>query len=108
MSLDFGAMGDLMKQAQDMQKKISEIQAELSQKTVTATAGGGMVTVKINGASEVISIKLEKEVVNPEELEMLSDLIMAATNEALKKAQEMVATEMSKITGGLNLPGLLG
>lgn len=108
MALDFGSMGDLMKQAQDMQKKVSEMQAELSRKTVTATAGGGMVTVTVNGAHELISIKLEKEVVNPEELEMLSDLVMAAVNEALKKSQELLAAEMAKITGGLNLPGLMG
>lgn len=106
MALDFGAMGDLVKQAQQMQKKVSEMQEEMAGRTVTATSGGGMVTVTANGANEIVSIKLEREIINPEEQEMLSDLILAAVNEALKKAQEMVATEMSKLTGGLNLPGL--
>jgi DNA-binding YbaB/EbfC family protein len=108
MALDFAGMGDLVKQAQEMQKKVSEAQAQLAQKLVTATAGGGMVMVTANGASEVVSIKLEREVINPEEAEMLADLIVAAVNEALKKAQDLVAQEMSQITGGLNLPGLFG
>ncbi len=106
MALDFAAMGDLMKQAQEMQKRIADMQAELSQRTVTATAGGGMVTVTANGAHELTSIKLEKEVVNPGDVDMLADLILAATNEALKKSQDLVAAEMGRITGGLNLPGL--
>lgn len=108
MALDFGAMGDLVKQAQMMQKKVTEMQAELAQRTVSATSGGGMVTVTANGAHEILSVKLEKEIVNPEDVEMLSDLILAAVNEALKKAQGMAAQEMSKITGGLNLPGIFG
>ena len=108
MAMDFGNMGDLMKQAQEMQKKISEMQTDLSQKTVTATAGGGMVTVTVNGSHELVSIGLEKEVVNPNDIEMLVDLLMAAANEALKKSQEMATTEMSRLTEGLNLPGLMG
>ena len=108
MALDFGAMGDLVKQAQEMQKKISEMQAEMARRTVTATAGGGMVTATANGAGALVSVKLEKEIVNPDDVDMLGDLVLAAVNEALKKSQDMVAQEMSKVTGGLNLPGLFG
>ncbi len=105
MALDFGAMGDLMKQAQAMQKKVGEMQAELAAKTVGAASGGGMVKVVANGAQEIVSIKIEKEVLN--DPDMLADLILVAVNEALKKSQDMMAEEMSKLTGGLNLPGLL-
>jgi len=98
--------GDLMKQAQKMQQEITRIQEETRKKTVEASAGGGMVTVTANGAMEIVSIKIEPEVVNPEDIEMLQDLILAATNEALRRAQQMVSEEMSKITGGLNIPGL--
>jgi len=108
MALDFGAMGDLVKQAQEMQKKIGDMQTELARRTVSASAGGGMVTVSASGAGALVSVKLEKEIVNPDDVEMLSDLILAAANEALKKAQDMVAQEMGKVTGGLNLPGLFG
>ena len=108
MALDFGAMGDLVKQAQEMQKKIGDMQAELARRTVSASAGGGMVTVAASGAGALVSVKLEKEIVNPDDVEMLSDLILAAANEALKKSQDMVAQEMGKVTGGLNLPGLFG
>ena len=104
--MDFGAMNDLVKQAQEVQKKISEMQTHLAGRTVSATAGGGMVTVTANGASELVSIKLEREIINPNDPDMLCDLVLAAVNEALKKAQEMVSQEMSQITGGLNLPGL--
>ncbi len=98
--------GDLMKQAQKMQQEISRIQEESRKKTVEATAGGGMVTVTANGAMEIVSIKIEPDVVNPDDIEMLQDLIVAATNEALRRAQQMVTEDMSKITGGLNIPGL--
>jgi len=81
-------------------------QEEAKQKTVEATAGGGMVTVVASGAGNLISIKIEKDVVNPEDVEMLQDLILAASNEAIRRAQEMVSSEMSKLTGGLNLPGM--
>ncbi len=108
MALDFGAMGEIMKQAQEMQKKITEMQAEVAKKTVSAAAGGGMVTATANGALEIVSIKLEREIVNPDDVDMLSDLILAAVNEAIKKAQALVAQEMSQVTGGLNIPGLLG
>ncbi len=108
MALDFGAMGDLVRQAQEMQRKVAELQAELAQRTVSAAAGGGMVTVTANGALEIVSIAVEKEVINPEDPEMLTDLLMAAVNEALKKAQDMVAQEMNQLTGGLSLPNLFG
>jgi len=106
MALDFGAMGELVKQAQTMQKKVTEMQAELARRTVSASSGGGMVTVTANGSQEIISIKLEKEIVNPDDVDMLADLVLAAVNEALKKTKDMAAQEMSNITGGLNLPGI--
>jgi DNA-binding YbaB/EbfC family protein len=96
-----------MKQAKKMQEKIASIQAELEGKTVEATAGGGMVTVVVNGKFEILSLKIDKEVVNPEDVDMLQDLIMAAVNEGVRKAQEMATAEMSKITGGFNIPGLM-
>jgi hypothetical protein len=96
-----------MKQAKKMQEKIASIQAELESKTVEATAGGGMVTVVVNGKFEILSLKIDKEVVNPEDVDMLQDLIMAAVNEGIRKAQEMATAEMSKITGGFNIPGLM-
>jgi len=99
--------GNIMKQAKKMQEKIASIQAELESKTVEATAGGGMVTVVVNGKFEILSLKIDKEVVNPEDVDMLQDLIMAAVNEGIRKAQEMATAEMSKITGGFNIPGLM-
>lgn len=104
--MDFGAMNDLVKQAQEMQKRIGEMQTQLSGRTVSASAGGGMVTVTANGASELVTIRIEREIINPNDPEMLSDLVLAAVNEALKKSREMVSHEMSQLTGGLNLPGL--
>jgi hypothetical protein len=96
-----------MKQAKKMQEKIASIQAELESKTIEATAGGGMVTVVVNGKFEVLSLKIDKEVVNPADVDMLQDLIAAAVNEGIRKAQEMATAEMSKITGGFNIPGLM-
>jgi hypothetical protein len=96
-----------MKQAKKMQEKIASIQAELEGKTVEATAGGGMVTVVVNGKFELLSLKIDKEVVNPADVDMLEDLIIAAVNEGIRKAQEMATAEMSKITGGFNIPGLM-
>src|SRR5512135_1213987 len=101
-------LGNLMKQAQMMQEKMARVQEEAAAKTVEASAGGGMVSVTANGRMEVVSIKIEKEVVDPADVEMLQDLVAAAVNEALKKAQEMVNEEMSKVTGGLGLPGMGG
>jgi DNA-binding protein, YbaB/EbfC family len=96
-----------MKQAKKIQEKIATMQAELESKTIEATAGGGMVTVVVNGKFEILSLKIDKEVVNPEDLDMLQDLIIAAVNEGVRKAQEMASAEMSKITGGFNIPGLM-
>ncbi|MBI5675344.1 MAG: YbaB/EbfC family nucleoid-associated protein [Nitrospirae bacterium] len=98
--------GDLMKQAQKMQQEMGRIQEESKRKIVEAAAGGGMVTVTANGAMEILSIKIERDVVNPDDIEMLQDLIVAAANEALRRAQQMVSEDMGKLTGGMNLPGL--
>jgi len=99
-------MGNLMKQAQQMQQKMMKLQEEVAQRTLDASVGGGMVTVTVNGKSEVLRIKIEPQVVDPNDVEMLEDLIVAGVNEALRKAQEMMAEEMSKLTGGLKIPGL--
>jgi DNA-binding YbaB/EbfC family protein len=96
-----------MKQAKKIQEKMAQMQAELETKTVEASAGGGMVAVVVNGKFEVLSLKIDKEVVNPDDVDMLQDLIVAAVNEGVRKAQEMTAVEMSKITGGFNIPGLM-
>jgi nucleoid-associated protein EbfC len=99
-------LGDLMRQAQKLQAEMAKMQEEAKKKTVEATAGGGMVTAVASGAGEIISLRIEKDVVNPEDVEMLQDLVIAAVNEALRRAQEMVQGEMSKLTGGLQMPGL--
>ena len=99
-------LGSIMKQAQKMQAQIAKIQEELAQKTVEASAGGGMITVVANGKQEIMSIKIEPEVVDAQDIEMLQDLVVAAVNEALRKSQEMVSEEMRKVTGGLQIPGL--
>ncbi|MDM8526329.1 YbaB/EbfC family nucleoid-associated protein [Desulfococcaceae bacterium HSG8] len=100
-------MGNMMKQVQKMQSKMVKLQEELAEKTIEASAGGGMVKVVTNGKQEVVSIEIEKEVVDPDDVEMLQDLILAAVNEALAKSQEMASGEMSKLTGGLSIPGLM-
>jgi DNA-binding YbaB/EbfC family protein len=100
-------MGNMMKQAQKLQSKMLKMQEELAEKTVESTAGGGMVKVVANGRQQIVSISLEKEAVDPEDIEMLQDLVLAAVNDALNKAQEMVASEMGKLTGGFNLPGFM-
>jgi DNA-binding YbaB/EbfC family protein len=99
-------LGNIMKQAQMMQQKMMRIQKELEDKEVEATSGGGMVTATVNGKQQVVSLKIEPTVVDPEDPEMLEDLIVAAINEALKKSQEMAQEEMAKVTGGLNIPGM--
>jgi nucleoid-associated protein EbfC len=99
--------GQIMKQAQKMQEQMAKTQEELGSKTVDASAGGGMVTVTANGKQQILSIRIERQVVDPEDVDMLQDLVVAAVNEALKKSQEMVAEEMSKITGGFQIPGLM-
>ncbi len=95
-----------MNQAKMMQNRLAQIQEEMAQKTVEASSGGGMVTVVANGRQEILSVKIEPEVVNPDDVEMLQDLVQAAVNDALRKAQEMVSQEMAKVTGGLKIPGL--
>ncbi|QTA85994.1 YbaB/EbfC family nucleoid-associated protein [Desulfonema magnum] len=102
-----GGMGNIMKQAQKLQSKMLKLQEELAEKTVETSAGGGMVRVVANGKQQVVSIEIEKEVVDPEDVDMLQDLIIAAVNEALGKAQEMVSGEMGKLTGGMSIPGLM-
>jgi DNA-binding YbaB/EbfC family protein len=97
---------DMLKQAQQMQARLAKLQEELAEKTVEASTGGGMVTVVANGRQEVLSVRIEKEVVSPEEVELLQDLVRGAVNEALSRSREMMASEMAKITGGMNLPGL--
>ncbi len=99
-------LGDLMRQAQKLQEEMMKAQEEAKKKTVEATAGGGMVTVVASGAGELVSIRIEKDVVNPDDVEMLQDLILAASNEAIRRAQELVNSDMSKLTGGLNVPGM--
>ena len=96
----------LLKQAQEFQKKIKKMQEELKDRTVEASAGGGMVAVTANGRQEILSIKIEREVVNADDIEMLQDLIIAAVNEARRKAEELSQEEMKKITGGLGIPGM--
>jgi len=97
-------MGNLMRQAQEMQKKMADIQAGLAEKTCQAASGGGMVTVTVNGAFKVTGIKIDPAVVTQDDVEMLEDLVVAAVNEGLKRAQEMANEEMGKVTAGLNLP----
>lgn len=100
-------MGNMMKQAQKLQSKMLKLQEELADKTVETAAGGGMVRVTANGRQQIVSISIDKEVVDPDDVEMLQDLVLAAVNDALAKAQEMVASEMGKLTGGMNIPGLM-
>jgi len=100
-------MNEIMRQAQQMQKKMSQVQNELAGRTVTASVGGGMVSVTLNGKNELLSVQIDREVINPEDREMLQDLIVSAVNEGLKKAQDMAQAEMRKITGGINIPGIL-
>jgi nucleoid-associated protein EbfC len=100
-------LGNILKQAQEMHGKISQLQEEMANKTVEASAGGGMVNIVMNGKQQVLSIRVDPEVVNREDIDMLQDLMAAAVNEAIRKSQEMMTEEMKKITGGLNIPGLL-
>ncbi len=99
-----GKLNDLFKQAQKIQSEIQRIQEELGEKTVEATAGGGMVTVVANGRQEILSIKIDPEVVNKDDIEMLEDLIVAAVNEARRRSHELMINEISKLTGGLGIP----
>lgn len=99
-------MSNVVKQAQKMQEEMEKVQAELEDKTVEATAGGGMVSVTANGKKEIISLKINPEAVDPDDVETLEDLVMVAVNDAINKADEMMAEGMSAVTGGLNIPGL--
>ncbi len=101
-------MGQIMKQAQKFQTKMAKLQEELSDKKVEASAGGGMVTVVANGGQDVLSISIDPEVVDPDDVEMLQDLIMAAVNDALNKAKAMMNEEMGQLTKGMNIPGMPG
>lgn len=101
-----GGFGNLVKQAHQMQQRIQQAQAELADKTAEGTAGGGMVTVVANGKQEILSIVIKKDVVDPNDVEMLQDLVMEASNQALKNVNAMVSEAMSKVTGGLSIPGL--
>ena len=99
-------LGGMLKQAQRIQAQLAKVQEEMAQKTIEASSGGGMVSVVVNGNQEVISIKIEREVVNPDDIDMLQDLVLAAVNEGIRKSQEMVTEEMKRLTGGLSIPGL--
>lgn len=101
-----GNMNNMMKQMQKMQKKMEDMQVELEEKKVEASAGGGAVTAIVNGKKELLDIKLEESVVDPEDIEMLQDLIIAAVSEAVRKAEEQSEAEMKKLTGGMNIPGM--
>ncbi len=98
--------GNIMKEAQKLQAQMEQLQAEAGKKKVEATSGGGMVTVEANGRQEIVSIKIDREVINPDDSQMLEDLVLAACNEALRKSREMVQAEMGKLTAGLKIPGL--
>ena len=106
MKSPFGNMGNILKQAQAMQAQMAKVQEQASAKTVTGTAGGGSVTVTANGAMQLLDIVIDPEVVKGGDVEMVQDLVMAASNDALRKAREMMADEMKSITGGMNVPGL--
>jgi hypothetical protein len=98
--------GNMMKEAQRLQQQMMALQEEVGKRKVEATAGGGMVTVEANGKQEILSIKIDPEVVSKDDVQMLEDLILAASNEALRKSRDMVQQELGKLTGGLKIPGL--
>lgn len=99
-------LAGIMKQAQMMQQRMAKLQEEASNRTATATAGGGAVTATVSGKNQLISLTIKKEAVDPDDVEMLQDLVLAAINEALAKVQTEMSQEMSKVTGGINIPGL--
>ncbi len=101
-----GNMNNMIKQAQKMQEQMLKLQEEAEEKTVEASSGGGAVSVVVSGKKQIVSIKISPEAVDPDDVETLEDLILAATNEALRMAEEMLARDMSKLTGGMNIPGL--
>lgn len=99
-------MSALMQQAQQLQGRMQQMQEELAKKQVTSTVGGGMVSVTVNGRHQLLNITIDQQVVNPDDVPMLQDLVAAAVNDAMAKAQEMMQQEMRKVTGGFNIPGL--
>ena len=101
-------MGNLMKQAQKFQTQMAKLQEELGDKTIEASVGGGMVRVVVNGRQELLSINIDPEVIDPDDVEMLQDLILAAVNDGLTRAKDMVNEEMGKLTKGLNIPNIPG
>ena len=101
-----GNMNNILKQAQKMQKEMEKMQKEMEAKEVESSVGGGAVTVRANGKKEILSVSIKPEVVDPDDVEMLEDLVLAAVNEAIRLAEEMVSSKMSKLTGGMNMPGM--
>jgi DNA-binding YbaB/EbfC family protein len=99
-------MNQLMKQAQQMQAKLTTLQNELAEREIESSSGGGMVKVKVNGKQEILEIIIDKECVDPNDIEMLQELVLTAVNQAVKESQDMVSSAMSKVTGGVNIPGL--
>ena len=102
-----GSQADQMRQVQAMQKQMNDMQAELEEKEVETTAGGGAVKVKVNGRNELVSLVISPDVLDPDDVEMLQDLIIVAGNEGLRQIEEMSQSEMSKLTGGLSIPGFM-
>jgi DNA-binding YbaB/EbfC family protein len=100
-------MGNLMKKAQQLQEKMTKLQEELGEKTVETSSGGGMVAVVANGKQEIVSIEIDPEVIDANDIEMLEDLVLAAVNDALYQARQMVSEEMTKLTGGIKIPGII-
>lgn len=106
MKSPFGNMSNILKQAQAMQEQMARVQEQAASKTVSGTAGGGIVTVMVNGAMDVLSVKIDPEAVKAGDVDMLQDLVVAASNDALKKSRDMMAEEMKSVTGGMKIPGL--
>ena len=100
-------MGNMLKKAQELQQKMAKLQEELGEKTVEASSGGGMVAVVANGKQEIVSIKIDPEVVDAHDVEMLEDLVLAAINDALYQAKQLMSEEMSQLTGGVKIPGII-
>jgi DNA-binding YbaB/EbfC family protein len=103
--MSLGDIGNIMKQAQQLQERLAQVQDDVARRTVEAAAGGGMVKVKVNGKHELLAITIDPAVLK-EDVELVQDLVLAAVNEGLRSAQRMVAEEMTKVTGGLKIPGL--
>lgn len=102
----FSGMGDLVRQAQKMQQRLAEVQQDLKERVVEGTAGGNMVRVMVNGQQEIVAVKIDPSVVDPQDVAMLEDLVLAAARQGLKKAHDLAQDEMGKVTGGVNLPGM--